>query len=171
MPQICFNGFMVILGVDPGTARLGWGVIKDEKSNQAVGDYGCLETKKTKTDAFRLKQLFDQFTQLLKKYQPDVIAVEDLFFFKNKKTIIKVSQARGVILLAAQLQKIPSFPYSPLQIKMAVTGYGRADKRQVQQMTKTILKLPAIPKPDDTADALAVALTHAFTHKMKNKLQ
>ena len=162
---------MVIIGVDPGTARLGWGVVKNDKGQQTVGSYGCLETKKEKTDAVRLKELFDQFIKLLKKFKPDAVAVEDLFFFKNQKTIVKVSQARGVILLASQLQNIPTFSYSPPQIKLAVTGYGQADKHQVQQMTKTILKLSSIPKPDDTADALAVALTHAFTNKMKTKLK
>ncbi|MFH1281083.1 MAG: crossover junction endodeoxyribonuclease RuvC [Candidatus Beckwithbacteria bacterium] len=159
---------MLILGVDPGSARLGWGIIKDESSKQTVGDYGCIETKKGNTDASRLKDLYDQFITIVKTYKPDAVAVEDLFFFKNQTTIIKVSQARGVILLAAETLKIPNFSYSPLQIKMAVTGYGRADKNQVQQMTKTILKLETITKLDDTADALAVALTHAFTHKMKN---
>ncbi len=162
---------MTILGVDPGTARLGWGVIKDKSNQQTVGDYGCLETKKNKTDAARLKVLFNQFTKLLIKLKPDAVAVEDLFFFKNKTTVIKVSQARGVILLAAEMQNIPTFSYSPLQVKMAVTGYGKADKKQVQLMTKSILKLRVIPKPDDTADALAVALTHTFTHKLKSKLK
>jgi len=159
---------MVIIGVDPGTARLGWGVVIEKKGDQAVGDYGCIETDKSKSDSQRLGELYKKFLLLLKKINPDVIAIEDLFFFKNKKTIIKVSQARGVILLAAHQQKIKNFSYSPLQIKMAVTGYGRADKNQIQNMVKAILKLPAIPKPDDTADALAVALTHAFTYKLKS---
>jgi len=162
---------MTILGVDPGTARLGWGVVKDKNSKQTVGDYDCLETKKNKSDAARLKILFDAFTKILIELKPDAVAVEDLFFFKNHTTVIKVSQARGVILLAAENLKIPTFSYSPLQIKMAVTGYGRADKNQVQQMTKSILKLDSIPKPDDTADALAVALTHCFTRKLKEKTQ
>ncbi len=162
---------MVILGVDPGTARLGWGIIKDQSGKQTVGDYGCLETTKTQSDSARLKVLFNDFTKLLNIHKPNAVAVEDLFFFKNQTTVIKVSQARGVILLASELLKIPTCSYSPLQVKMAVTGYGKADKRQVQQMTKSILKLDSIPKPDDTADALAVALTHAFTHKLKNKLK
>ncbi len=158
---------MTILGVDPGSARLGWGIIKNHSGKQTVGEYGCLETSKGKSDAARLKDLYDQFITVIKTHQPDAVAVEDLFFFKNQTTIIKVSQAKGVILLAAETLKLPSFSYSPLQIKMAVTGYGRADKNQVQQMVKSILNLESIPKPDDTADALAVALTHAFTHKMK----
>jgi len=162
---------MVILGVDPGTARLGWGIVNSQKANQTVGPYGCLETKSSQSDSARLKQLFNQFTQLLKKFKPDVVAIEDIFFFKNQKTVIQVSQARGVVLLAAQLQNISTSSYAPLQVKLAVTGYGRADKRQVQQMTKSILKLSSIPKPDDTADALAVALTHAFSYKMKHKVK
>lgn len=171
MPQICFNEFMVIIGVDPGTARLGWGIIKNQKGDQTVGDYGCLETKPGLSDARRLEILFDGFNQLLDEHQPDAVAVEDLFFFKNQKTIIKVSQARGVILLAAQIKNIDSFSYSPPQIKLAVTGYGKADKRQVQQMVKTILKLSSVPKPDDTADALATALTHAFSYKLKERIR
>lgn len=162
---------MKILGVDPGTARLGWGIVTDKSGKQTVGDYGCIETHKSKSDSVRLKELFNQFSKLLVSLKPDAVGVEDLFFFKNHTTVIKVSQARGVILLASELLNIPTFSYSPLQVKMAVTGYGKADKRQVQQMTKSILKLDSVPKPDDTADALAVALTHAFTHKMKSKLK
>ncbi|MFC1627203.1 crossover junction endodeoxyribonuclease RuvC [Patescibacteria group bacterium] len=162
---------MIIIGIDPGTARLGWGVIKTNSGQQTVDKYGCLETPKTDLEPKRLESLFNNFKKLLKKHQPDAVVVEDIFFSKNQKTVIKVSQARGVILLASQLQKIPTFSYTPPQIKLAVTGYGKADKRQVQQMTKTILKLPSIPKPDDTADALAVALTHAFSYKLKNKLK
>jgi len=162
---------MVILGVDPGTARLGWGIIKTEKGQQTVGLYGCIQTKKTQSDSVRLEQLFKEFTKLLKKFKPDAVAIEDIFFFKNQKTIIQVSQARGVILLASAQQNAPTHSYSPPQIKLAVTGYGKADKRQVQHMIKSILKLKTIPKPDDTADALAVALTHAFSHKMKSRVK
>jgi crossover junction endodeoxyribonuclease RuvC len=165
-PENRYNNLMTILGVDPGTARLGWGIIKLTNNQPTVGDYGCLETSKNKSDAVRLKELFNQLTLLLKKHKPDAVAVEDLFFFKNQKTIIKVSQARGVILLASAMQNIPTSSHSPLQVKMAVTGYGKADKNQVQQMTKSILKLKEIPKPDDTADALAVALTYSFSHKL-----
>src|SRR3989344_2968171 len=162
---------MKILGVDPGTARLGWGIVNDKAGDQIVGEYGLIETKKTLADPSRLKQLFDQFTKLLTSHHPDAVAVEDLFFAKNRTSAIKVAQARGVILVAAELAAIPSFSYTPLQIKQAVTGYGQADKAQVQQMTKAILQLPAIPKPDDTADALAVALTHAFSYKLKSRVK
>ena len=154
---------MKILGVDPGTARLGWGIVNDKAGDQIVGEYGLIETKKTLAEPTRLKQLFDQFTKLLTSHHPDAVAVEDLFFAKNRTSAIKVAQARGVILVAAELAAIPSFSYTPLQIKQAVTGYG--------QMTKAILKLPAIPKPDDTADALAVALTHAFSYKLKSRVK
>lgn len=162
---------MLILGVDPGTARLGWGTVIDKNNQQIVGDYGCLETKPTDPESKRLLNLFTGFTKLLKKFHPDAVAVEDLFFFKNQKTVIKVSQARGVILVASELLSFPVFSYTPLQVKMAVTGYGRADKNQVQQMTKNILKLEFIPQPDDAADALAVALTHAFSHKLREKVR
>lgn len=162
---------MVILGVDPGTARLGWGIVKTESGQQTVGSYGCIETKKTQSDSVRLEQIFKKFIQLLKKLKPDAVAIEDIFFFKNQKTIIQVAQARGVILLASAQQNTLTYSYSPPQIKLAVTGYGKADKRQVQHMTKSILKLKDIPKPDDTADALAVALTHAFSYKMKSRVK
>ena len=154
---------MLILGVDPGYGRLGWGLIDEEK----MINCGCLETSKSLSESRRLAQLFDDLTKLLKKFKPQAIAVEELFFFKNQTTVIKVAQARGIILLAAEKLNISSFSYSPLQVKMAVTGYGRAEKAQVQQMVKAILKLSSIPRPDDVADALAVALTHSFTHKLK----
>ena len=158
---------MLILGIDPGYGQLGWGLVDDE----AVVSYGCLETSPKLTEAQRLAQLFAGLTKLLKKFKPDCLAVEQIFFFKNQKTVITVAQARGVVLLAAARQKLPVFSYPPLQIKIALTGYGRADKNQVQQMVKVILKLPSIPQPDDAADALAVALTHSFSQKLKSKLQ
>lgn len=162
---------MLILGVDPGTARLGWGTIVDKNNQPTVGNYGCLETKSTDPESKRLLNLFTGFSKILKKFHPDAVAVEDLFFFKNQKTVIKVSQARGAILVASELLGFPVFSYTPLQVKSAVTGYGRADKNQVQQMTKNILKLEFIPQPDDAADALAVALTHAFSRKLLKKVR
>jgi len=162
---------MVILGVDPGTARLGWGVIKLVNNEPSAIDYGCLTTSSQSSEPQRLTQLFNRFQTLIDHYSPQAISIEDLFFFKNQTTVIKVGQARGVILLASQLKKVNTFSYSPLQIKLAITGYGRADKHQIQLMTKSVLRLKTIPRPDDVADALAIALTHAFTYKMKNKLQ
>lgn len=153
---------MLILGIDPGTARLGWGVV----SAETMVAYGCLETKVGRPEEERLSLLFTRLTKIIKKFKPDCLALEQLFFFKNQKTVISVAQARGVVLLAAARQKLPIFSYTPLQIKIALTGYGRADKNQVQQMVKAILKLSSIPRPDDAADALAVAITHSFSHKM-----
>ena len=158
---------MLIFGIDPGYGRLGWGLIDGEKSVA----YGCLETDKNLTEARRLNELFDGLTKILKKYKPEAVSVESLFFFQNITTAMKVSQARGIVLLACEKLGISTYSYAPLQIKMAVTGYGRADKNQVQQMTKTILKLDAIPQPDDAADALAIALTHSFSNKFQNKIK
>ncbi len=149
---------MIILGIDPGTARTGYGVIQKEKSNLEIIDYGCIETEKTLSTANRLKEIDQELNKLIKKYKPEKVAVEDIFFFKNLKTVIKVSQARGVILCSAARMKIPVSEYTPLQVKQAVTSYGRADKSQVQKMVKLILNLKEIPKPDDAADALATAI-------------
>lgn len=157
---------MKILGVDPGYGRLGWGAIDNEK----LVSCGCLETPAKLAEEKRLESLFEDLNKLIKKYRPAAIAVEKLFFFKNQMTVIPVAQSRGVALLAAAKNKLPAFSYTPLQIKQAVTGYGRAEKNQVQQMVKSILKLKQIPKSDDAADALAVALTHLFSYKLYTKL-
>ncbi|KKU14354.1 MAG: Crossover junction endodeoxyribonuclease RuvC [Microgenomates group bacterium GW2011_GWC2_45_8] len=158
---------MRILGVDPGTARLGWGVINGEE----MVSCGCVETKAGLAEETRLKILFEKLNQLIKQYQPEAAAVEKLFFFKNQTTVISVAQSRGVVLLACAQNHLPVFSYTPLQIKQAVTGYGRAEKNQVQQMVRSILKLKSIPRPDDAADALAVALTHEFSHKLKSRVK
>jgi len=158
---------MKILGLDPGTARLGWGAI----DNETMVACGCLETKPGLAEEARLKTLFEQLGRLIKQYRPEAVAVEKLFFFQNQTTVMAVAQSRGVILLAAAQNNLPVFSYTPLQIKQAVTGHGRADKNQVQQMVKSILKLKLIPKPDDAADALAVALTHAFSYKFKSRVK
>ena len=149
---------MVILGIDPGYARVGWAVLE-------VQSCGCIETSKEMASQERLVDVYQQVCALIKKYQPDVLAIEELFFTTNAKTAFKVGEARGVITLAGAMQKIPVFSYTPLQIKIAVTGYGHADKSQVGRMIKAILKLKELPKLDDTVDAIAVALTHAFTNK------
>lgn len=148
---------MIILGIDPGTATTGYGVI--EKTNQLkMIDYGYIGTEPQYSTGERLVELEKQLTKIIKKYQPEQIAVEEIFFCKNLKTAVKVSQARGVILATATRMKIPIAEYTPLQIKQAVTSYGKADKQQVQQMTKLILNLKEIPKPDDAADALAASI-------------
>ncbi|OGZ36005.1 MAG: crossover junction endodeoxyribonuclease RuvC [Candidatus Portnoybacteria bacterium RIFCSPLOWO2_01_FULL_43_11] len=155
---------MTILGLDPGTAATGYGVIKKQSELRAI-DYGCIRTSPQFSTAERLKETHQQIAKLIKKHKPDIIAIEDIFFFKNLKTAIKVSQARGVALLSASQAKIPIAEFTPLQIKQAVTSYGRADKAQVQKMVKILLGLKEIPKPDDAADALAVAICCANTYK------
>lgn len=158
---------MVIVGFDPGLATLGYGVIRKEPRKKAeMLDYGIISTPKDENLPVRLCMLEKGVKQIIDKYKPDEIAIEELFFAKNVKTAISVAHARGVILLTANKECGRLYEYTPLQIKQALTGYGRADKHQIQAMVKTFLNLKAIPKPDDAADALAVALTHAQTNKL-----
>jgi len=156
---------MKILGVDPGIARTGWGVIEVQSAKCKVQNYGCVETSSNLASEQRLKHIYGSILSIIKKNKPDALAVEELFFNTNTKTAFVVGQARGVVLLAAAEKNVSVAIYTPLQVKVAVTGYGRAEKAQIGQMVKTILKLKDIPKPDDVADALAVALTHAFSKK------
>ena len=159
---------MKILGVDPGIARTGWGVIEVQSSKFKVQSYGCVETSANVEPSERLRQIYKSIGAIIKKYKPDAMAVEELFFNTNAKTAFIVGQARGVVLLAAAEKNVSVTTYTPLQVKIAVTGYGRAEKNQIGQMVKVLLKLKEIPKPDDVADALAVALTHAFSIKFKD---
>lgn len=156
---------MKVLGIDPGTARAGWAFVEKSGVNPTLLSYGCFETSKNKSIEIRLLLLYTKMQKIIAENKPDVLAIEDLFYTTNAKTVITVAQARGVILLAASQKKILTFSYSPLAIKLAVAGYGKAEKRQVQQMVKNILKLDSIPRPDDAADAVAVALTHMFTKR------
>ena len=158
---------MVILGFDHGIATLGYGVIKTEKGKKPqMLDYGIVSTPKEENIAVRLAMLEKGVRQILDKYKPDEIAIEELFFAKNVKTGIAVAHARGVVLLTCVKECGRIYEYTPLQIKQALTGYGRAEKGQIQAMVKMFLNLKAVPKPDDAADALAVALTHAQTNKL-----
>ncbi len=157
---------MIILGIDPGTAIIGYGVIEESKIKSQklkIIDYGCITTTPDFSTAERLEKLHLELKKLIKKYKPDIVAVEDIFFFKNLKTAIKVSQARGVILLTIAEAKIKLAEYTPLQIKQAVACYGRADKNQVQKMVKALLGLKEVPRPDDAADALAIAICCAHS--------
>ncbi len=157
---------MRILGIDPGTGTTGWGIIdKDPKSRNGykLVDYGTIQTSAGLDTPVRLKDLYDQLDGIIKKYKPDEVGIEDLFFFKNQKTVIKVGQARGVAILTVVNNNLPVFDYTPLQVKQSITGYGRAEKNQVQHMVKLVLGLKTIPKPDDAADALAVAICHTNT--------
>lgn len=161
---------MRVLGIDPGIARTGWGVIEVQSSEFRVQSYGCIETNSKKEVSKRLEEIYTEILMLIKKYSPDEMAVEELFFNTNAKTAFIVGQARGVIILAAGKKNIPLAIYTPLQVKIAVTGYGRAEKIQIGKMVKTILNLKTIPKLDDTTDALAVGLTHLFSRKMGRAL-
>lgn len=156
---------MKILGIDPGIARVGWGVIEENKGKIKSLAYDCFETKSTETVGRRLNLIHKEILEIIDEYKPDAMSVEELFFNDNAKTAFVVGQARGVILLAGEEKKIPTFIYTPLQVKIAVTGYGRAEKSQIGSMVKIILSLPSIPKPDDTSDALGVAIAHALSHK------
>lgn len=156
---------MRILGIDPGIARTGWGVIEKRKEKITVLDYGCLETLKENKPQDRLLYIYKHISGLFDKYKPDILSIEELFFNTNAKTALLVGQARGVVLLISSQRNVPVAIYTPLQIKVSVTGYGRAEKQQIGQMVKILLKLKEVPKPDDTSDALAVALTHAFYKK------
>lgn len=152
---------MKILGIDPGTAIVGWAVVEASGSSVKSIAFGHITTAKTLSPEKRLQEIRSDLVTLLKRYRPEEGAVEDIFFFNNQKTAMAVSQARGVILLTLSDFGLKLSSYTPLQVKHALTNYGRADKKQVQQMVKTILKLSKIPEPDDTADALAIAVCHA----------
>lgn len=156
---------MIILGFDPGLATLGYGVVKSERGKNEMIDYGVVLTPKEENLPVRLAMLEEGIKKVIQTFKPDEIAVEELFFCKNVTTAINVAHARGVLLLTAVKECGRMYEYTPLQIKQALTGYGRADKNQIQQMVKTFLRLSKIPKPDDAADALEVALTHAQTNK------
>lgn len=163
-------GSEVILGIDPGTATMGWGVVrKDGASKVRYVQHGAITTPPGWPMPRRLSRLFDGVEALLTGYQPVAIAIEELFFGKNVTSGISVGQARGVVLLAAHRAGIPLYEYKPSQVKQAVTSSGRADKRQVQEMVKTLLGLPEIPKPDDAADGLAIAMTCAFTSRQGHR--
>ncbi|OIO46767.1 MAG: crossover junction endodeoxyribonuclease RuvC [Parcubacteria group bacterium CG1_02_37_51] len=158
---------MTILGIDPGFADTGFGIIKKQGEKIIPVDYGSIQTVAKQPFEDRLFYIYTQTLSLLKNYRPDYIAIEELFFFRNTTTVIKVSQARGVIILAAKQTKTPIYEFTPLQIKQALTGYGRADKNQMGNMVKAILNLDKIPKPDDASDALAAALCCLSSLKMK----
>lgn len=157
---------MIVLGIDPGTAIIGYSILQYKGSKMSLLDYGCIYTDKSDSTAKRLEQIYDSINKLIKLWQPDEVAIETLFYFKNQKTIITVAQARGVLLLASQINALEIFEYTPLQVKTGVTGYGRATKQQVQEMVKILLKLKEIPKPDDAADAIAIAINHINAKNM-----
>lgn len=158
---------MLTLGIDPGTATTGFGLVRQEGDKLLHIECGCIKTSPKDNPQNRLSQIYRQVKGLISRYQPDSVAVERLFFGRNTTTAMAVGQARGIILLAVAEQKLPLSEYTPLEVKMALTGYGRADKKQIQMMVKTLLKLPQIPKPDDAADALAIAICHLHSYRLK----
>lgn len=154
---------MIILGIDPGTATTGYGVIGKSQKKIKCQSWGVIKTSPSLSDGERLRKLNNELNRLIRKYRPKAMAVENVYFFKNLKTALPVSQAKGVVLLTAAKKRIPIYEFTPLQIKMVIAGYGRAEKKQVQKMIKKLLNLKEIPQPDDAADALAVAICCAFS--------
>ncbi|WP_352419901.1 crossover junction endodeoxyribonuclease RuvC [Proteiniborus sp.] len=159
---------MVIFGIDPGIAIVGYGVLEYKGNKFRVIDYGSVQTTNGNNFPTRLKIVYDEISLLLDKHKPDALAIEELFFNKNVKTAITIGQARGAQILAAVNKGIEVYEYTPLQVKQGVVGYGRADKRQIQEMVKILLNLDKIPKPDDVADALAVAICHAHSGNFRD---
>jgi len=160
---------MIILGVDPGIARTGWGIIEKVKSSKLkVQSFGCIETEAGLPIEARLLTIREELVRIIKRYKPQALAVEELFFNTNAKTALIVGQARGVMIVTAAELGLEVFSYTPLQVKIALTGYGRAEKDQMGKMVKTLLNLKEIPKPDDTVDALACAITCAFSLRLRS---
>ncbi len=159
---------MIYLGIDPGTATTGYGIIRQDnprKQEYEILEFGVISTKKTDTDAKRLEILYEDLSGLFKKFKPDYVGIEKLFFTTNQTTAMTVSQARGIVLLAGEQNKVSILEFTPLQVKNTLCGYGKADKKQVQAMVQKSFKLKHLPKPDDAADALAIALCAAVWKK------
>jgi len=155
---------MIIMGIDPGLATVGFGIVAcDRGKNFKAHEYGAVLTPAGRKTEDRLAEIYENIDELVKTTHPDAVSIEKLFFNTNEKTAINVAQARGVILLAVRMNNVPIYEYTPLQIKQAVTGYGRADKKQIMYMVKTLLSLKSEPHPDDTADALAAAICHGYS--------
>lgn len=162
---------MLILGIDPGLAISGYGIINYVGNKFEVIEYGAVLTESCEEFPKRLKIIYDSYISIIDKYKPEAVAIEELFYNKNAKTAMAIAQARGVHLLAAQNKDVPLYEYTPLQIKQGIVGYGRAEKMQIQEMVKIILNLKEIPKPDDVADGLAIAICHAHSLKFSDKFK
>ncbi len=160
---------MKILGIDPGYAIMGYGVIELKGNQFDVCGFGAVTTDASMPMPDRLKHLYSQMMDIIREFAPDVVAIEELFFNTNSKTALLVGQARGVAILSGANSGLEIYEYTPLQVKQGVVGYGRADKKQIQSMVKTILSLDSVPKPDDTADALAVAICHAHSCQFERR--
>ncbi|MEN6462625.1 MAG: crossover junction endodeoxyribonuclease RuvC, partial [Syntrophomonas sp.] len=154
------------LGIDPGTATTGYGLVKDDKGKEILVAYGTIRTPAGMEMPLRLCKINQELSLLIQKYKPDAVGIEELFYQKNSKTVITVAQGRGVAMMTAASAGLPVAEYTPLQVKQAVVGYGNADKKQVQLMVKNILAMDTLPRPDDAADALAIAICHLHSYKV-----
>ena len=152
---------MKILGIDPGMAIVGYGLIKYENEKYELLTSGSIQTSKNLSDSKRLLEIYNDLSTIIEKYNPDCASVEELFFFKNQKTVIPVAEARGVILTVLEKFSIPTYSYTPMEVKQVLTGYGRAEKKEVEQMVKLTLETDKLPKLDDTVDAIAIAICHS----------
>lgn len=152
---------MKILGIDPGMAIVGYGVIEVNGDNIELITSGSIQTDKKLSDSKRLLEIYEDLTTVVKKYEPDCASVEELFFFKNQKTVIPVAEARGVILTVLEKLAVPAYSYTPMEVKQVLTGYGRAEKKEVEMMVKLALNAQNLPKLDDTVDAIAIAICHS----------
>lgn len=162
---------MIIIGIDPGYAITGFGVLEYEGNHFKLLESGSIQTKAGVPLPIRIAQIYDDMNILIEKYKPDAIAIEELFFNRNTTTAIGVAQGRGAVLIAAAKTSTPIYEYTPLQVKQGVTGYGRADKKQVQMMVKTVLGLEKVPKLDDTTDAIAIGICHAHSYRFAKPIQ
>lgn len=160
---------MIILGIDPGTTRVGWAIIQSDAGKVRALDFGCIMVESTDR-SHRLLTIYQDISSKITQFTPDCAVIEELFFSTNSKTVISVGEARGVILLSCAMMGVPTTSYTPLTVKKVICGTGTADKKQVQKMVTTTLRLSQVPKPDDTADAIAIALTHAYSYKLKQYL-
>lgn len=165
------GNIVVIIGIDPGIAIVGFGVIEKQGNQIIPKQYGSIQTRAGLETGIRLKQIYDAIKEIISIYKPDAFSIEKLYFNKNVTTAMTVSQGRGVLMLAAVEADVPIFEYTPLQIKQALVGYGRAEKKQIQEMVRIYLNLKEIPKPDDVADALATAICHAHSAKMNSLIK
>ena len=161
MFTLCYNICMRILGIDPGMAIVGYGLIETDGETPELITSGSIQTTKQLSDSERLLEIFNDLCTLVERHKPDCASVENLFFFKNQKTVIPVAEARGVILTVLQKYNIPTYSYTPMEVKQVLTGYGRAEKKEVEQMVKISLKREELPKLDDTVDAIAIAICHS----------
>ena len=158
---LCYNSCMKILGIDPGMAIVGYGLIEVNRDSIELLTSGSIQTDKKLPDSKRLLEIYNDLTTVVDKYKPDCASVEELFFFKNQKTVIPVAEARGIILTVLENFNIPIFSYTPMVVKQVLTGYGRAEKKEVEQMVKIALQRANLPKLDDTVDAIAIAICHS----------